>query len=203
MRSIASQSQINTLLNSLPLYPYSIAKAKQEMAQSAYPRGFTTTVLAYDSGTSLNVFQVIAAELGKIGIRVQLKTTQVTAWGTVETGPTSKRMTSFSGGGCFNPDPSTYGDWLGSKNTQPGSWNFTDYTPAAVDNLLAQGVATSNPAQRFAVYSQLFQRLQADVPYVGLFISDEAIALSPKFTWLDYNQWYWTHPYALDIRPAA
>jgi ABC-type transport system substrate-binding protein len=51
------------------------------MAQSAYPRGFTTTVLAYDSGTSLNVFQVIAAELAKIGIRVQLKTTQVTAWG--------------------------------------------------------------------------------------------------------------------------
>jgi peptide/nickel transport system substrate-binding protein len=73
----------------------------------------------------------------------------------------------------------------------------------ARQDLLAQGVATSNPAQRFAVYSRLFQRLQADVPYIGLFVSDEAIALSPKFTWLDYNQWCCTHPYALDIRPAA
>jgi peptide/nickel transport system substrate-binding protein len=203
LASIASPSQISTLLNSLPLYSYSIAKARQEMAQSAYPHGFSTTVLAYASGTSLNVFQVIAAELGRIGIRVQLKTTQVSAWSAVETGPANKRQTSFTGGGCFNPDPSTYSDWLGRQNTQAGSWNFTDYTPAAVDTLLARGVATSNPARRFDAYSQLFQRLQADVPYVGLFVSDEAIALSPKFTYTGYNQWYWTHPYALDIKPAA
>src|SRR5262249_10821346 len=71
-------------------------------------------------------------------------------------------------------------DFLGSKNLQAGGWNFANYAPAAVDTLLAQGVATSSPAQRFAVYSKLFERLQEDEPYVGLFVSDTVAALSSK-----------------------
>jgi hypothetical protein len=63
-------------------------------------------------------------------------------------------------------------------------------------------VATSNPAQRFAVYSRLWARLQTDEPYVGLYVSQAAIALSPKFTYPDYSQWIWNLPYTLGIRPA-
>jgi peptide/nickel transport system substrate-binding protein len=203
LRSVASQSQVNALLNSIPLYPYSIAKAQQEMAQSAYPHGFTTTVLAYNYGNTLNVFQVIAAELAKIGIRMQIKPMEVTAWQAVENGPASKRSTAFATGGCFMPDPSMYSDFLGSKNTTVGNWNIAEYAPPAVDTLLAEGAATTNPAQRFAAYSRLFQRLQADVPYVGLFVSDEAIALSSKFTYVDYNPWLWELPYALGIKAAS
>jgi peptide/nickel transport system substrate-binding protein len=203
LRSVASQSQISALLGSLPLYPHNLAKAQQEMAQSAYPHGFTTTVLAYNYGNTLNVFQVIAAELAKIGIRMQIKPMEVTAWQAVENGPVAKRSTAFATGGCFMPDPSMYSDFLGSKNTQAGNWNIADYVPPAVDALLAEGAATTNPAQRFAAYSQLFQRLQADVPYVGLFVSDEAIALSSKFTYVDYNPWLWELPYALGIKAAS
>ena len=203
LRAVASQSQIDTLLSSLPLYSYNPAKARQEMAQSAYSHGFTTTLLTYPLGNSLNVFQVIAAELAKIGIRVQLKQVTDSAWQAVETGPASERVTSFTTGGCFNPDPNAYSDWLGRQNTQAGSWNFTDYAPASVDNLLAQGLATTNPAQRFAVYSKLFQQLQADVPYVGLFVSDAVMALSPKFSYPDFSGWIWNLPYALGIKPAA
>jgi hypothetical protein len=59
-----------------------------------------------------------------------------------------------------------------------------------------------NSAQRFATYSKLWARLQADVPYVGLFVSDRVAALSPKFTWRDYNPWYWEGDYLLGIRAA-
>ena len=44
LRTIASPTQINSLLNSLPLYQYNVTKAKQEMAESAYPDGFTATM---------------------------------------------------------------------------------------------------------------------------------------------------------------
>jgi peptide/nickel transport system substrate-binding protein len=201
LQTIASPAQISALLKSIPLYPYDLAKARQEMAQSAYPHGFSTTVQAYNYGTATDVFQVIAAELAKIGIRMQIKDMEVTAWQALETGPAAKRSTGFATGGCFNPDPSTYSDFLGSKNTQPGAWNIADYAPPAVDSLLDAGIATTDKSRRFAVYSRLFSRLQADVPYIGLFVSDTTIALSPKFTYAGFNQWMWDNPYPLYIKP--
>jgi peptide/nickel transport system substrate-binding protein len=201
--SVASQSQVNTLLGSIPLYQYNLAKAQQEMAQSAYPHGFTTTIETPNFGTIPTITQVVVAELAKIGIKIQIKEMEVTAWQSVENGPAAARSTAYTTGGCFQPDPNTYSDFLGSKNTQPGNWNFSDYAPAAVDTLLAQGAATSNSAQRFAVYSQLFQRLQQDEPYVGLFASDVTGGVASKFTWTDFSGWAWEGAWALGIKAQA
>ena len=203
LTAVASQSQVNALLGSIPLYQYDLAKAKQEMAESAYPHGFSATITIDNYGNDANIDQVIAAELAKIGIRLQLKEVPVTAWQAVENGPTAKRSTAFAGGGCFQPGPGTYADFLGSANTQPGGWNFSDYAPQAVDKLLASRLATSNPAQRFAAYSELFKQLQEDEPYVGLFVSDRITALSSKFAWPDFNPWWWDGACALGITAAA
>jgi peptide/nickel transport system substrate-binding protein len=204
LRTVASQAQVNTLLGSIPLYPYNLAQARAQMAASAYPHGFTTTI-ASDTGSSTvpEVTQVIAAELAKIGIRAQIKQMSDQAWTATETGPASQRLAAFSGGACFNPDPGTYSDWLGNQNAQVGGYNFADYTPSVVDTLLAQGGAAASPGQRFTAYAKLFQQLQTDEPYVGLFVSDTAIALTPKFTLANYNQWFGDTPYALDIKLAA
>jgi ABC-type transport system substrate-binding protein len=72
-----------------------------------------------------------------------------------------------------------------------------------VDTLLAAGVATSSPAQRFTAYAKIFRRLQDDEPYVGLFVSDTTAALSSKFRWPDFNPWFWDGAFALGIKPAA
>jgi peptide/nickel transport system substrate-binding protein len=185
------------------LYQYNPAKARAEMAQSGYPHGFSTTILAAEYGSVLDVTQVIAAELAKIGIRAQIKGLPVNVWQAALTGPASGRGAAPSDGGCFQPDPSMYSDDLGSSNARQGSWNMAEYTPPAVDTLLAQGIATTNPAQRFGIYSQLFRRLQTDLPYIGLYTRDSTIALSPKFSYTDFSQWYWQLPWALSIRPAA
>ena len=117
--------------------------------------------------------------------------------------PADGRGAFLGGGGCFQPDPNMYSDFLGSINARQGSWNSSEYTPAAVDSLLAQGISTTNPAQRFAVYSQLLRRLQTDEPYVGLYTPDKAIALSAKFSYPGFSQWYWHLPWALNIKPAT
>jgi peptide/nickel transport system substrate-binding protein len=202
LRSVASQPQINALLAALPLYQYNLAKARQEMAQSAYPHGFAATIVSSNDTTSLNENQVAAAELAKIGIHLTVKSIPETASQALDTGPDGKRPTGMSGGGCFQPDPNTYSDFLGTNNLASGSWNMADYAPPQVDTLLAQGEATSDPAQRFAVYSKLFQRLQADVPYVGLYQDESTGAISPKFKWLGYSGWWWDEAYTLGIRAA-
>ena len=86
---------------------------------------------------------------------------------------------------------------------QPGGWNFAEYAPSSLDSLLSQGLTTSSPAQRFAVYSKVFRQLQDDVPYVGLYASDLTAAVSKKFTWSDYSAWSWNTPYVLGVKPAA
>jgi peptide/nickel transport system substrate-binding protein len=101
------------------------------------------------------------------------------------------------------PDPSVDNTFLGTSELQQGGWNYAEYAPPDLDALLAQSVATTNPAQRFAAYIKIFQRLQADVPYVGLYVTDLTAALSSKFRWPDYNAWYLGTPYPLGIRLAA
>jgi len=117
-------------------------------------------------------------------------------------------VTTAGGWGCFNPDPSTFYDVLGSQNIKAGSWNVADYTPPAVDTLLVSGQATNDPAQRFAIYSQLLQRLQTDLPYIGLYSTEYTVAMSAKFTEPGFSYWPTTavsgYPgLYLNLKPAA
>jgi MarR-like DNA-binding transcriptional regulator SgrR of sgrS sRNA len=48
-------------------------KAKEEMAESKYPKGANVTLFEYEPGEPVTVSEVIAAELQKIGIHVQIK----------------------------------------------------------------------------------------------------------------------------------
>ena len=74
-------------MSALPLYQYStLAKARQEMAESAYPHGFSTPFATTNDTYTLDEVQVIAAELQKIGIHLQLKTDSLNSWAATETG---------------------------------------------------------------------------------------------------------------------
>ncbi|HEX6523868.1 MAG TPA: ABC transporter substrate-binding protein [Streptosporangiaceae bacterium] len=207
LQEIASPSQVSQLFGSINLYPYNLAKARQELAASAYPHGFSTTLYEYNYGSSVNISETIAAEPQKIGINAHVKVAStLTAWQAVMTGPAASRPTEFSTGWCAGPDLSSYGFSLGSWNAKQGEWNTADYAPSAVDGLLTAGLATSDPAKRFAVYSQLVQKLQSDLPYIGLYLEDTSIALSSKFTVPGFAQHYWyfnSNDYALAIKPTA
>lgn len=186
LRALASPSQVNTLLNSLPLYKYDIAKAKAELAQSAYPHGFSATLYEYTYGSSVNISEVVAAELQKIGINAHVKVDTNLGWEAAMGGPDLKRPTDFATGYCGAPDISSCDQRLGSWNLQQGQWNSADWAPPAVDNLLKAGLAATSPAGRFAAYAKILQAIQANVPYIGLYQEGVSVALSSKFTFPGY-----------------
>jgi peptide/nickel transport system substrate-binding protein len=207
LEEIASHAQVQALHNSLPLYSYNLAKAKQEMAESAYPHGFSAPLVVFVYGTVVNTGEAIAGELHKIGIDLQAKAVTLNAWGSEISDAPSQRPTTYFTTGCTSPDPSGY-DWLlGSQNLKIGEDNVADYAPPAVDALVNEGLAASTSAQRFLVYSKLLQTLGTDVPYIPLFLHDDCIALSSKFTFPGFNA-YFNGVYGnlalgmLDIRPA-
>jgi peptide/nickel transport system substrate-binding protein len=208
LRTLASPAQVNSLLQALPLYQYDVAKGRQEMAESKYPHGFSTTLQEYTGlGEAINESQVIAADLHQIGINVQVKPNSLNGWYALQ-GPSvqaSKRPSYFTLWGCTSPDVSgTFSYLLGSWNLKPGGSNDASYAPADVDTLINAGIATMDPGRRFAAYSKLLQRLAGDIPYVPLYVADYSIALSSRFTYSGLNYYSLVYSnYALSIRPAA
>ena len=170
------------------------------MAESAYPKGFSATLVEGVYGSTVNMAQVAAAELQKIGITPQSRHSRSTPGKPAETGPVSQRQTSFSTGGCEGPDVSGYDHYIGQfRPIQLGR-----LPPAAVDKLVAAGLATTKPAQRFAIYSKLLQRVAADVPYVPLYVDEYAVALDNKFVIPAFNQpAFQFDDWALQLKPAA
>jgi peptide/nickel transport system substrate-binding protein len=205
LRTIGSQAQVTALLNSLNLYPHNLAKAKAEMAASAYPHGFTTTLWEYNWGATLNVVQVIAAELQTIGINAQIKVApSIPAFGAVQTGPAASRRTCFSVWGASSPDASAFvGEMLGSWNLKQGQWNVSDYAPPQLDKLLLDGIETTNAAARFSVYSQILRQLSSSVPIVPLFGQDDTVAISNHYRFAGLNQYVLNGTYPLNITRVA
>jgi peptide/nickel transport system substrate-binding protein len=205
LQTVATPSQVSALVTSLPLYQYDLTKARQELAQSAYLRGFTAPLVTFVYGTVVNTAEAIAAELQKIGINLQVKAVTLAAWGSEVSGPPSKRPTTYFTTGCTTPDASGY-DWLlGRQNLQTGQYNTADWAPPEVDTLVSQGLAAPSPTGRFAAYSKLLKIVASDVPYVPLFLHYNCIALSSKFTFPGYNQYSMNSsgPYALAIKPSS
>jgi ABC-type transport system substrate-binding protein len=74
--------------------------------------------------------------------------------------------------------------------------------PAAAA-VLAAGVATTSPASRLAIYTQVLKRLAADVPYVPLYQDNAFLAITGKFTLPALGVDTFEIPWALNVRTAA
>jgi peptide/nickel transport system substrate-binding protein len=203
LRTVASQAQINHLLGSINLYPHSIAKAKQEMAQSAYPNGVDTSIITFDYGRQADMSQVVVSELAQVGIHAKLQVETLAKAVADGSGPAAKRPTAVWGGGCTDPDVSGYDFYLGSANTAVGSWNLADYTPPVIDQLLKTGETASSTAARWEAYSKLLTQLSVDVPYVPLLLHGWGMGLASNFRAVDFNYWTFLNDnYALWIKPT-
>jgi peptide/nickel transport system substrate-binding protein len=191
---------VNALLSSINLYPYNLAKAKAEMAESAYPHGFSATLLAVNYAVYVNVSQVLAAELGRIGIKVQLKEETLAA-SEADVAP-EQRLAHFSEYGCLSPVPNWFNLQLSSSQIALDN-NVANYWSPAVDHLLTVGGTTSDRAKRFAAYSAIVRQLAVDVPYVPLFDPEVGLALSSKFSYPSYSYWSVVDDYPLGVKLAS
>jgi peptide/nickel transport system substrate-binding protein len=200
--TLASPVQVTALLKSLPNYPYNLAKAKAELAQSPYPHGFTTTAYTLDFGTYLPETEVVAAQLAKIGINVQLKVMSLQAWVAKYEGPKTAAFWVITNAAGGFPDPARDAQNMvdGGYATASGGNNLAGYNSPQVNSLLTQADSIQNKAQRFALYGQVLKIVANDVPYVMLYTHTDDLALSSKFTWPGYYYGTYSYPWAFNIR---
>jgi len=203
LRTLGTQAQVNALIKSLPLHPYNLTKAKQEMALSKYPNGFTATLSSYAYGGSLQEMQVLAAQLAKIGIKLDLDNIGLSAVLAKWFGPREKLGLEYVAGWGCNPDVAFLPNLLlPSKDARAGALNLANYKNATVDSLLQQGKQVSNKTKRLEIYGKLLRQLAIDVPYLAVYSPTQNFAISDKFTWKDATGfWFGTSDWLLGVKP--
>ena len=76
------QSQVAKLYQQLPSYPFSLADAKKELAQSAYPHGFTTNnvLVPNNSPAVVKAFESLSTSVKQLGINMPIQQVPTNDW---------------------------------------------------------------------------------------------------------------------------
>jgi peptide/nickel transport system substrate-binding protein len=200
LEAIASKAKVNALIKSLPKYTFNLTKAKQEMAKSSHPNGFTTTIDTFQYASFPDVDQTIAGDLAKIGITMNVNIESVNQY--VDEFTHKGFITQYTYFYSQSPDPGYIPSIaLDSSQAKIGLDNFAMYTNPAVDKQIAIGNATSNKAKRFAAYSKMLKLVANDVPILALFEGNNNLAIDKKFSFPTFNAYTTDHtPYIMQIQ---
>ncbi len=141
-------------------YEYNVEKAKEYLAKSAYPNGFTvklTTINAY----SLYA-ETIQAQLAAIGINCEVELTDSPGMNDAGANGTLQLF-------IWNTTMAPYGDFLRQTITSGGTANYAHFSNPKIDELMAAGSAEVDNAKRAEIYEQVQEELNSDCYLVPLF----------------------------------
>jgi peptide/nickel transport system substrate-binding protein len=154
--------------NSLFCYKQDVAKAKELMAAAGLADGFSVTVIAAtgEPPTAAAEAQVLQAQLAEIGVKLDIKMMELNVYVDTWLKGDFDMAVALNGG---RPDPYTMYNryWTKTGNLQKVS-NFAD---DALDSLLNQGRAESDPEKRKAIFADFEKQLAEKAPWVWLYTS--------------------------------
>ena len=200
----ASSSRVSEMLGSLPKYEFNLAAAKKELAQSAYPHGFSMKLQALAAEpTMVLAVQILASDLSKIGINANVQEIPLD-----ENSDMFGSKVSVWANEYYSPYPDPEGLLASllppSQIRPPGSGlNVAQYRNAEVDKLQPEELETVNPEQRVQLLGKLLKIEGGEVPYVPLYTHDMLGAISEKYAFPDFSNWSVDFtPWALDVKLA-
>ena len=120
--------------------------------------------------------EVIAANLKAVGVDAKLTSVEASVW--ADSVITKHDYDAFVCGlvNGTDPDQKTFRYF-----TSAGVYNFSQYKPApALDALIAQGRAETDPAKRSKIYSDAWKQILDDAPWVPLYSVPGLVGLSDK-----------------------
>ena len=146
---------------------YDVDAAKKELAESAYPDGFTTTLLiASGNSQRAQIAQVVQESLAEIGITVKIEQLDIAVF--------RERFFAYdfdfmlNSGQSDAPDPNGFITFQADPEGFSKSY-WTHFTDKRVTELMHEGRETPNGDEREAIYLEIQQILAQKVPYIPLF----------------------------------
>ena len=148
-------------------YEQNYDKARELLAEAGFPEGFKTSVWMNDTPGSIQNAQILQAQLRKIGIDMAI---EVTEWGAFLDRTSRGEHDMFMMGWGTVTGDADYGLYaLFSSDTHGGAGNRSFYSNAQVDKLLMAARSASDPEQRKALYAELQDILQEELPIISLY----------------------------------
>jgi peptide/nickel transport system substrate-binding protein len=162
-----------------PTYKYDPARARQLLAQAGYPNGLKTE-LYHPIGRytgDVDLANVIAAQLGEVGIQVTLRPTETSSF-IAQTRSGTFPMYLYGSGDVDEPNRYLMQFFRGGGTKLLGGWQ-----DAEVDRLLDAETAEFDTAKRAALLRDLQSRMMEEAPTVPLLSFISTLGVSPRWDW--------------------
>ena len=157
----------------VPPTQQNVDQAKKLLADAGFPNGLKLEIMSWSSYSFLSQpSYVVQSQLEAVGITSEVVLEENATY--IQRYITSPDYDITVTGTSGFVDPN---DVFGPSFTTGSSSNASGYSNPQADQLIAQGIATTDQAQRASIYQQLQQLLLQDLPWVNLFIANQYEAL--------------------------
>jgi peptide/nickel transport system substrate-binding protein len=175
-------------------YPFNLAKARQLMAKSAYPKGFKTTLLTASGNTNQQAIAVILqSELKKIGIQLTIRPVDGTTQFELQQKETYQMV--MGAGTSDNIDPNENMEFCCVFDGGADS-GYTGWHDPQADALYKKSQAEQNPQARARELARWQQMVMERGPFMWLIYPTNSFAYRTNvhnFTIKKNAQWpLWT-----------
>jgi peptide/nickel transport system substrate-binding protein len=155
--------------------PPDVERAKELMAEAGHADGFSTTITSWSQYSFLsNAAVVLQEQLRQIGIEAELNLVEnATMFEQVYDPATRDYEIAVTGDSAY-VDPNTL--ILQNFKTDESN-NFVNYSNPKVDELIEQGIASTDQEERAGIYQEMQKILLEDLPWVNLFVADQYEAM--------------------------
>ncbi len=174
-----------------PKYEVNLEKAKQLLNEAGYSDGFETTFVTTNDPTYMNVAQIVKENLKKVGIDLQIKVIESSAW--------YQYLGQESHPGMFYEtfsltlDPGYWVEWFTSAQIE--KWNFIKWSNEKYDQLAKEAALEMNTDKRAQMYIEMQKLLDQDAALIWITHGAKAYVSNKKVEPVflgHYNQYrYW------------
>jgi peptide/nickel transport system substrate-binding protein len=195
---ILPPEEVKKFYATLPGYSFDLAKAKEEMAQSAHKDGFDVTVPGSTNDPyMINILQSVAENLKQIGINMKVQEVDDNTWLSGYFRHENLGMQCMAYYPDF-ADPANYPYlFFDSANAQKDGMNGSNFKNADVDKAMDTALKEGDPKVRADALQQVFKIANDDVAVVPIFWPASAMAINNKLQLKGYTAFWYNIPWAI------
>ncbi|MGD8214742.1 ABC transporter substrate-binding protein [Aestuariimicrobium sp. Y1814] len=153
-----------------------VERAKSLMSEAGVSSANMTFLATSDYPETVTVAQLLADQLGEIGITVTVNTVDFATW-LDEQGKGNFDLLMMGWLGNIDPD-----DFYYSQHVTDGGNNYQKYSNTRVDELLNQGRTETEQGARKGIYEEAAKIIADECSYIYLYNPDVVQVHSPKLT---------------------
>ena len=158
-------------------YDQDIEKAKELLKEAGYPDGLDIQLWVMDDGPRVDMCVIIQDQLKAVGINAEIKVFEFGAY-VSKTALPDKELYFLSWNSSGDGDASLYPLFHSTQHGAPGNRSF--YSNPEVDALLDRARTSVDQDERTALYKEVQEILQEDLPHYTLVYPKLNLAKSTK-----------------------